>query len=352
MRRFNFKAICLGLLLASIGGSYAQVAPAATPQGVISVREFRPTDAGIASLTNLPSFPNNPDLIDHALSFEWPAGVDGAPPVSDVKNNYGVQILGYFYPPTTGNYTFAIASDDNGLLFLSTNADPANKRLIAQENEWNGVRNFSGTDRRTLVDATAGRYNNVSVPIALTANTPYYIEAIMSEGGGGDNLAVTYTTDGSFPEAGAEPIPGSQLRSFDRADGPLTLTTSPTSQTVPAGSFVSFSVGVPNGTPPYTYEWLRNGTPITDANGLPIGGTRYSIPRVDATDNGASFTVRITNPAGSITTPAAILTVTTDTTAPTMSKVTSSDSFDQVIITYSEPMNDAAIVPSNYTISG
>jgi hypothetical protein len=72
---------------------------------------------------------------------------------------------------------------------------------------------------------------------------------------------------------------------------------------------------------------------------------------VEITDNGARFSVRVTNPAGSITTPDAILTVTADTTAPTMRKVSSSDTFNKVVITYSEPMDDAAIVPSNYTIS-
>lgn len=351
------KAACLSLLMAAACGVYAQVAPAATPQGAITVREFRPTGGDIASLTNLTSFPNSPDVLDYSPRFEWPTTADGSPPPGDSgNNNYGVQIIGYFYPPTTGNYTFAIASDDAGRLFLSTDSNPANKRLIAQEASWNGVRQFDnpeGVDRRRTFNTATGRAENVSTNIALVANTPYYIEALMAEGSGGDSLAVTYTTDGSFPIDGAEPIPGSQLRTFDKADGPLTATTVPQSQTVAAGSSVTFTVGIPNGTPPYTYEWLRDGQPITDPDtGNPIAGTRYTIPRVEIGDNQAKFSVRITNPAGSITTPQATLTVVNDTTAPTMSKVTSSETFNQVIITYSEPMNDAAAVAGNYTISG
>ena len=138
--------------MAAACGVYAQVAPAATPQGAITVREFRPTGGDIASLTNLTSFPNSPDVLDYSPRFEWPTTADGSPPPGDSgNNNYGVQIIGYFYPPTTGNYTFAIASDDAGRLFLSTDSNPANKRLIAQEASWNGVRQFDnpeGVDRR------------------------------------------------------------------------------------------------------------------------------------------------------------------------------------------------------------
>src|SRR5690606_25565576 len=130
-----------------------------------------------ASLTNLPSFPDDPDLVDYAPQFEWPTTPDGSPPPANSGNeNYGVQIIGYFYPPVTGQYTFAIASDDAGRLFLSTDSDPANKQLIAQGAVWNGVRAFDNpitdppTDRRrVIVDTTTGRHENVSVPISLTA---------------------------------------------------------------------------------------------------------------------------------------------------------------------------------------
>jgi hypothetical protein len=357
MQHPNTKAICLGLLLAGVSIPPSHAAPPATPQGAITVREFRPAAADIASLTNLASFPDSPDVLEYSPRFEWPTTADGSPPPGDSgKNNYGVQIIGYFYPPTSGNYTFAIASDDNGRLFLSTDSNPANKQLIAQEAQWNGVRNFGnpeGTDRRrTIVDAATGRSSNVSVPIALVANTPYYIEALMSEGTGGDSLAVTYTTDGTFPEDAAEPIPGTELRSIDKADGPLALTTSPESLTVPAGSSVTFRVGVPNGTPPYTYEWFRDGAPLYDDLGNPIAGQVYSIPRVETTDNNAKFTVQITNPSSTITTPEATLTVTSDTAPPTMTRVMASDSFNSVTVTYSEPMDDAAADPANYTISG
>lgn len=365
----QLKSIASIALAAVVGGGVQSLAttPPATPQGAITVKIFQDGTAinnTIASLTNHASFPDSPAILEYSPRFEWPTTVDGtAPPGNSPVNgsfpwdNYGVQILGYFYPPTTGNYTFAIASDDNGRLYLSTDADPAKKVLIAQEPDWNGVRAFEnpeGVDRRrTVADAATGRSVNVSAPVALVANRPYYIEAIMSEGSGGDSLAVTYTTDGSFPLDQAEPIPGSQLRTIDKADGPLALGTGPASQTIAAGSSVNFTVGVPSGTPPYYYEWLRDGNPITDVDGNAVTGHSYSIPRVELTDNNAKFSVRISNAAGqTVTTPDATLTVTTDTTAPTMTKVIGGDSFNTVTITYSEPMGTAAGTASNYTLSG
>src|ERR1043165_7672301 len=62
---------------------------------------------------------------------------------TNFADNYVNRIFGYFIPPTTGDYVFFIASDDDSDLFLSTDADPANKKLIAQEAGWSGVRNYS-----------------------------------------------------------------------------------------------------------------------------------------------------------------------------------------------------------------
>lgn len=335
-----------------LGPSFSGLtAPPATPQGAITVREFRPTTDQMASLTNLASFPNNPSVVDYSPRFEWPTGADDAiqPPGDSGKNNYGVQIIGYFYPPETADYIFAIASDDNGLLFLSTDADPAKKQLIAREPQWNGVRNFSGVDRRTLVDAGTAdeRYENVSKKIRLTNNVPVYIEALMSEGNGGDSLAVTYTTDGTAPIAGALPILGMYLSSIDLATGPLSLSAVPQSQTNAAGKSATFSVRVSGGTPPFTYQWTSNSVAIDGATGLD-----YTIPILDPSFNGALYAVTVSNAESSTNTPAARLTVTSDTNAPSMLRITTDYTFTTVMVHYSEPMSESAALFSNYQLSG
>ena len=93
-------------------------------------------------------------------------------------DNYATHFLGYFHPPNTGYYTFSIASDDQGELYLSTDANPGNVELISRENSWAGSRKYSKAE---LSDT---RY--------LVSGRAYYIESFHVEGGGGDNMSVAY----------------------------------------------------------------------------------------------------------------------------------------------------------------
>ena len=54
--------------------------------------------------------------------------------------NYGQRVQGYLYPPTTGYYTFWIASDDYSQLWLSTTSSPTNAVEIASVNGWTNYR--------------------------------------------------------------------------------------------------------------------------------------------------------------------------------------------------------------------
>ena len=62
------------------------------------------------------------------------------PPDSD---NYTDRLSGYFVPPETGYYVFFVAADDDTDVFLSTDENPANKRLIAQEGGYSSARNWN-----------------------------------------------------------------------------------------------------------------------------------------------------------------------------------------------------------------
>jgi hypothetical protein len=113
-------------------------------------------------------------------------------------------MLGYFYPPKTGNYTFYICSDDNSELFLSTDDNPANKLLIAAETAWSGSREYTTSDGSSSLSAKrSDQYTGTQWPtghtITLTQGRPYYIEAIMKQGGGGDNLSVSIDGNGPIP---------------------------------------------------------------------------------------------------------------------------------------------------------
>ncbi|WP_195763697.1 DUF3500 domain-containing protein [Duganella guangzhouensis] len=80
------------------------------------------------------------------------------------------------------------------------------------------------------------------------------------------------------------------------------ITTQPTSVSVTAGSTASFSV-VATGTATLTYQWRKDGTAINDAT-----SAAYSISST-ATSDAGSYDVVVSNSAGSVTSSAATLTV-------------------------------------------
>jgi len=91
-----------------------------------------------------------------------------------------------------------------------------------------------------------------------------------------------------------------------------TITTQPASQTVTAGQTASFSMAA-TGTAPLSYQWNRNGTAIFGAT-----SSSYTTAATTSSDNGAQFTVLVSNTAGSVTSNAASLTVSAAPVAPSI----------------------------------
>jgi hypothetical protein len=83
---------------------------------------------------------------------------------------------------------------------------------------------------------------------------------------------------------------------------PPSITAQPSSQTVDLGGGALFSVGA-GGTAPFTYQWFFNGAPIAGAT-----GATYTVSDAQQADAG-SYTVSVSNPEGSATSSAAVLTV-------------------------------------------
>jgi cytochrome c peroxidase len=155
---------------------------------------------GLSALTGLTSYPNNPTATNQLTSFEAQ---------SNWADNYGTRIVGYLHAPVTGEYTFWIATDDNGELWLSTNDSASNKQRIASISNWAGVRNWTKFPSQK------------SASITLQAGQRYYIEALQKEGGGGDNIAVAWQRPGGSLEV----IPGEYLSPFtDTTPAPTTYT--------------------------------------------------------------------------------------------------------------------------------
>lgn len=148
----------------------------------------------ISDLEGIAHFPNNPDSISFINKFEI---------TSNVGDSYGVRVSGWIIAPETGDYTFYIASDDNGQLKLSTDSLPQNLRPvpIALVPEWSDPRQFGKYPQQT------------SVPVYLEAGKKYYVEAMFKEGSGGDNLCVAWKMPGGLTET---PIPSSSLAFYTK----------------------------------------------------------------------------------------------------------------------------------------
>ncbi len=91
-----------------------------------------------------------------------------------------------------------------------------------------------------------------------------------------------------------------------------TITTQPVSQTVAVGQTATFSVAAA-GTTPLSYQWQKGGVSVAGAT-----SRTYTTPPATSSDSGSAFTAVVQNTAGTATSTAAMLMVTTAPVAPTI----------------------------------
>lgn len=314
------KPLAASVAALALAAAAAQAQAPASPQGLITAKAFLNIGGGttVPDLTNNPKFPDSPDAVYYPTYFEWNPGADINTPANNAYgDNYGAQMIGYFYPPATGDYIFWLAADDGANLYLSTDDTPANKKLIAQEAGWSNPRNwdvigggstveaknsstFAGTEWATKDPVNGG------AKITLTQGQAYYIEALVKEGGGGDNLAVAVQDPGGQIDF-TLPIPGAYLSPYGLASSPMIIA-QPQDAYVYAGGTATFSVGfdIP---PPATLtsiQWQKNGADIPNSNAASV-----TLANLVAGDDGAKIKAIVTTSTGTLTSDEATLTVAT-----------------------------------------
>ena len=89
-----------------------------------------------------------------------------------------------------------------------------------------------------------------------------------------------------------------------------TISSQPANAKITAGQTATFNVAA-TGTAPMTYLWKKNGAAISGAT-----SSTYTTPAETTADNNAQFTAAVSNSAGSVTSNAALLTVTSAAVAP------------------------------------
>ena len=175
----------------------------------------------IGDLVNSPAFPDHPSSVELlSTAFEAPR---------DVGQDYGQRLSGFLIAPSTGDYTFWIASDDQGELYLGLDGIPDHKARIAQVSTW------------TLFREWTKEPGQQSAPIRLEAGKRYYLEALMKEGGGGDSLSVRWRLPNGAIE---EPIPASRFTE-PGADGLVFVVQSVSSSIGGSGGGIGYA-GIPN----------------------------------------------------------------------------------------------------------
>lgn len=257
---------------------------AATGGGTGSITREYWTGIGGTSISSIP-LTTAPSGTNALTSLEAP---------TNWADDYGTRIRGYITPGTTGSYTFWIAGDDDSELWLSTDANPANKTKIASMTGWTNSREWN-------------KYGSQqSAAKSLTAGQSYYVEVLHKEGDGGDNLAVGWTgpdiatttvVDGSFLSPYAPP------EDTQAPSAPTGLTSPSKSDTTVSLSWTASTdnVGVTG------YDIYRGATLV----GSTTGATTFTATGLTASTT-YSFTVKAKDAAGNVSAASDALNVTTN----------------------------------------
>ena len=290
--------------------------------GLLQELYFNIPGTSISDLTNSAAYPSSPSqtniLTDY---FEGPI---------NQFDNYGQRIHGYVSPPVTGKYTFWIASDDNGQLFLSTDDSPANMQLIASVNSWTSSREWNKEP------------NQQSAEIYLQAGRLYYICALQKEGTGGDNLAVRWLRPDGVDEA---PIPASYFTPWGVPVTPPIIIEQPSDVTVTENQPATFTVKVSN-QDPIKYQWRKGNTNVPGAI-----GSIFTINQTRMSDNGALISCVLSNSLGTTNTRTAVLTVLPDTNPPVLVSAINIGT-NSVQVKFNEPIDPATGTNKiNYSIN-
>lgn len=132
------------------------------------------TAGQLGSLRESIKFPHNPDELFTVPSFNYRSPDHG----------FGLFAWGWLIPEVSGDYRFWLLSDDQGELYLSSSADPADAAMIAHV-EWH-----VGHDAYDRYESQR------SVVITLEAGQPYYIAGLVQQDYGDGMLKVLWEGPG------------------------------------------------------------------------------------------------------------------------------------------------------------
>lgn len=212
-------------------------------------------------------------------------------------SRFGALVTAPFNVPTTGDYTFAVTSDDGSYLFVDNSLVIANGGIHGPKT-MTGVKNLTaGVHNLTIKfweDGEGRSGLDFSLPTGCTyADTLTNIRTLASHTLrlGMDYNHVSGSPVVSTPAAKVIQVPANlTLNTYNGNTAPI-IVTQPVTQNVHAGETATFSVvAISNST--MSYQWYLNGVAITGAQ-----SSTYVVPSA-AYANAGTYQVRVSNSQG------------------------------------------------------
>jgi lysophospholipase L1-like esterase len=235
-----------------------------SPTGGLTARYYKDVYANVSGTATLTR--TDPDI-----NFSFGAN---APHPSISANAFGAKWTGSINPTVTGNYTFYSLSDDGVRLYI-------NNQLVIDKWLYQGLTEWTGN-------------------IALIAGTSYSFRMEYFEGNGDATCRLFWSTTGIAKQV----VPSAVFlpEGVSPSNIPPSISSPPAHLTVTEGQVASFTVTA-SGSNPLAYQWLKNGTNIPSAT-----SNSYSFTTTLA-DSGMTFSCRVSNTAGTVSSTSANLSV-------------------------------------------
>ena len=145
-------------------------------RGLLEAYRFEGIPGGdINDLYEAPNYPGTPDYGYQLNQFSRP--------FSNEIQDFGEQVQAFLSVPESGLYKFNVTGDDNTIMFLSSDDDPANKQAHMAI-----VSNNTG-----MVEHDKYIWQSTSF-LYLEANEYYYIELNFKHGSGGEHYSIFWQT--------------------------------------------------------------------------------------------------------------------------------------------------------------